>query len=56
MRRLRTLAFILLLFLIVIVAGCQAETARRPGYEPAEKRIYCQRADGLRIPTYSYLR
>ena len=56
MRWLRTLAFIPLLFLIAVVAGCQAEIARRPRYEPAEKRIYYQRADGLHIPTYSYLR
>ena len=45
----RILLFILLLSVLIVI-GCQEQQSS----ERRKVRIYSQRADALRIPTYSY--
>ncbi len=51
MKMINLVLLIVLLALVGMVAGCQEGYARRSNYE---KIYYGQRADGLRIPSYSH--
>jgi len=53
MKMLKLILLILILVVSTILIGCQGEQA---GYGLTRRKTYQLRADGLRIPTYSYSR
>ena len=54
MKTLKLVLLAVVLLLMGMFAGCQEGYAKRSGEEYSKVRIYHQRADGLRIPSYSY--
>jgi len=56
MKLLKLVLLVALLLLTMMLVGCQGTYGSGAGSDSMKMEIYHQRADGLRIPTYAYLR